>query len=1418
MNRIYRVIWNCTLQVFQACSELTRRAGKTSTVNLRKSSGLTTKFSRLTLGVLLALSGSASGASLEVDNDQITNIDTDVAYDAYLVGWYGTGMLNILAGGNASLTTITTSVIGANEDSEGTVNVLGGTWRLYDSGNNARPLNVGQSGTGTLNIKQKGHVDGGYLRLGSSTGGVGTVNVEGEDSVLTTELFEIGSYGTGSLNITDKGYVTSSIVAILGYQAGSNGQVVVEKGGEWLIKNNDSSIEFQIGNQGTGEATIREGGLITAENTIIGGNATGVGTLNVQDQDSVITVRRLYNGYFGNGTLNISNNGLINNKEYSLVGVQDGSHGVVNVTDKGHWNFLGTGEAFRYIYIGDAGDGELNVSREGKVDSGIITAGMKETGTGNITVKDKNSVITNLGTNLGYDGHGEMNISNEGLVVSNGGSSLGYGETGVGNVSITTGGMWEVNKNVYTTIGVAGVGNLNISDGGKFVSQNITFLGDKASGIGTLNLMDATSSFDTVGINVGNFGSGIVNVSNGATLNSTGYGFIGGNASGKGIVNISTDSLWNLKTSSTNAQLLQVGVLGKGELNITTGGIVKARDTQIALNDKSKGDVRVDGQNSLLETFNMYVGTSGTGTLTLTNSGTLNVEGGEVYFEGDLAINTVRQVSLSNGQNDYQGATYVQMGTLRTDADGALGNTRELNISNAAIVDLNGSTQTVETFTGQMGSTVLFKEGALTVNKGGISQGELTGGGNLNVTGGTLAIEGLNARYNALTSISPNAEVSLDNTQGLGRGNIANDGLLTLKNVTGELRNSISGKGIVSATARTDVELDGDNSRFVGQFNIDTGSALSVNEQKNLGDASVINNGLLTISTERSWAMTHSISGSGDVTKLGTGILTLNNDSAAYQGTTDIVGGEIAFGSDSAINMASQHINIHNSGVMSGNVTTAGDVNVMPGGTLRVAKTTIGGNLENGGTVQMNSEGGKPGNVLTVNGNYTGNNGLMTFNATLGGDNSPTDKMNVKGDTQGNTRVRVDNIGGVGAQTVNGIELIEVGGNSAGNFALTTGTVEAGAYVYTLAKGKGNDEKNWYLTSKWDGVTPPDTPDPINNPPVVDPEGPSVYRPEAGSYISNIAAANSLFSHRLHDRLGEPQYIDSLHSQGSASSMWMRHVGGHERSRAGDGQLNTQANRYVLQLGGDLAQWSSNAQDRWHLGVMAGYANQHSNTQSNRVGYKSDGRISGYSAGLYATWYQNDANKTGAYVDSWALYNWFDNSVSSDNRSADDYDSRGVTASVEGGYTFEAGTFSGSEETLNTWYVQPQAQITWMGVKDSDHTRKDGTRIETEGDGNVQTRLGVKTYLNSHHQRDDGKQREFQPYIEANWINNSKVYAVKMNGQTVGREGARNLGEVRTGVEAKVNNNLSLWGNVGVQLGDKGYSDTQGMLGVKYSW
>ncbi|STL66347.1 outer membrane autotransporter barrel domain protein [Escherichia coli] len=130
--------------------------------------------------------------------------------------------------------------------------------------------------------------------------------------------------------------------------------------------------------------------------------------------------------------------------------------------------------------------------------------------------------------------------------------------------------------------------------------------------------------------------------------------------------------------------------------------------------------------------------------------------------------------------------------------------------------------------------------------------------------------------------------------------------------------------------------------------------------------------------------------------------------------------------------------------------------------------------------------------------------------------------------------------------------------------------------------------------------------------------------------------------------------------------------------KAGDGQLNTQANRYVLQLGGDLAQWSSNAQDRWHLGVMTGYANQHSNTQSNRVVINRMGASAVTALGCTRPGIRTMRIRPALMLTA-GRCKLVDNSVSSDNRSADDYDSRGVTASVEGGYTFEAGTFSAAK-------------------------------------------------------------------------------------------------------------------------------------------
>jgi len=123
------------------------------------------------------------------------------------------------------------------------------------------------------------------------------------------------------------------------------------------------------------------------------------------------------------------------------------------------------------------------------------------------------------------------------------------------------------------------------------------------------------------------------------------------------------------------------------------------------------------------------------------------------------------------------------------------------------------------------------------------------------------------------------------------------------------------------------------------------------------------------------------------------------------------------------------------------------------------------GTVTNGGTITMGTNT-PPGVILTVHGDYHGNNGWLHFNTVLGDDNSATDKLVVTGNTDGTTNVSVTNAGGLGAQTTgNGIQLIEVQGESNGTF--TQGSrISAGAYDYQLAK---NGNGSWYLQSTGSG-------------------------------------------------------------------------------------------------------------------------------------------------------------------------------------------------------------------------------------------------------------------------------------------------------------------------------------------------------------
>ncbi|RZM89418.1 MULTISPECIES: autotransporter outer membrane beta-barrel domain-containing protein [unclassified Escherichia] len=459
------------------------------------------------------------------------------------------------------------------------------------------------------------------------------------------------------------------------------------------------------------------------------------------------------------------------------------------------------------------------------------------------------------------------------------------------------------------------------------------------------------------------------------------------------------------------------------------------------------------------------------------------------------------------------------------------------------------------------------------------------------------------------------------------------------------------------------------------------------------------------------------------------------------------------------------------------------------------------------------------GKTLTVKGNYVGNNGQLNFRTVLGDDQAATDRLIVEGNTSGTTTVYVKNAGGSGAATLNGIELITVNGDESPADAFRQGDarIAAGAFEYQL-KQQG---KNWYLTS-YQSVNEENNNSEGNNSsegnsePTATP-GP-VLRPEGGSYVANIAAANTMFVMRLNDRAGETRYIDPAVEQPRSSRLWLRQIGGHNAWRDSSGQLKTTSHRYVSQLGGDLLTGGFTDSDSWRFGLMAGYARHYNSSHSSVSDYRSKGSVRGYSVGVYATWFADDFSKKGAYVDAWAQYSWFKNSVKGDELAYESYSAKGATASLEAGYGFALNQHVGLEEAKYEWILQPQLQAIWMGVDHDVHTEANGTRVENNANNNIQTRLGFRTFIRTVEKNSGPHGDDFEPFVEMNWIHNSKNFAVSMNGVKVEQDGARNLGEIKLGVNGNLNPAASVWGNVGVQLGDNGYNDTAVMVGFKYKF
>ncbi|CRY71543.1 autotransporter outer membrane beta-barrel domain-containing protein [Yersinia pseudotuberculosis] len=315
-----------------------------------------------------------------------------------------------------------------------------------------------------------------------------------------------------------------------------------------------------------------------------------------------------------------------------------------------------------------------------------------------------------------------------------------------------------------------------------------------------------------------------------------------------------------------------------------------------------------------------------------------------------------------------------------------------------------------------------------------------------------------------------------------------------------------------------------------------------------------------------------------------------------------------------------------------------------------------------------------------------------------------------------------------------------------------------------------------------------------------------VHTPENGSYIANIAMARNLFTTRLEDRTGHYLYKDIVTGQWQPTSMWMHTQGGRSQFGHTVEQLNIKGNYYSVQLGGDIAQWATNEQGSGRIGMLAGLGKATNHSHSKVTSYHSRGSVDGYNLGIYATWFADQQHNTGVYIDTLAQYSWFNNAVNGQDKAEEKYKSSGFTTSIESGYTFN---LANSDQL--SYFIQPNAQITWAGINAQTHKTADGAVVSYRNNGHFITRIGAKAYLQTH----DTLNTKFTPFVAVNWIHQNQNTGTTISGQGIDNK-IQNSTEFNVGVESQIDQQLHIWANINHQIGRYNYTDTNALVGVKY--
>jgi fibronectin-binding autotransporter adhesin len=748
---------------------------------------------------------------------------------------------------------------------------------------------VGRSGTGTLNLSG-GTVSDWQGTVGAS--GNGTATISGgawNNSVLT-----VGLSGTGALNLN--GGMVSDQYGYVGNNAGSNGSATIT-GGSW-----NTSTSLTVGVSGAGTLNLNGGTVAINSGSgslLLASNAAATGTLNFGSTTGTLNAAAVRGGA-GTAAVNFNHPA----GSYTFSPTLGGTLGV-NQTGAGTTILIGTNT---YTGTTTISGGTLQIGNGGA--SGTLgTTGVVDNATLAINRSDSFTLANSI------TGSGSLRQVGPGVLTLTASNSYTGGTTiKSGTLAVPgSGSINHISGNLVIGDSSGDSGVLSLSGGS--VSSRESYLGRDAGSSGSATITSGTWSTDQF-LYVGNLGTGTLNIAGGTV--SDYVAFIDSNSTAT-----ITSGNWNHNHS------LYVGHYRMGTLNLN-GGSISGYNGYLGRYANSHGSATITN-GSWSNSGEIFVGHD------ISSTGTLNLDGGAVSdYHGYLGYNagSSGNATITSGTWTHTGGFYV----------GWFG-TGTLTLNGGTISDMNGI---VGFYAGATGSATITggtwnNDGQLYIGYSGTSTGTL------NLTGGTVAVGSGGATVNLATNAGSIGTLNLGTGGSVGTLNAATvtggSGTATVNfnhtgtyefalQLTGKLAANHSGPGTAILTGNN--TYSGTTTATAGLFQIDANSRLGTSTLTLNGGgirygaafddlrAFTLGTNGGTLDTDgHNVSHTPAISGSGRLTKTGTGTLRLTGGTSHSGGTT-IKSGTLAVTAAGSINHASGDLVVGDSSGDSGALNLAG--------------------------------------------------------------------------------------------------------------------------------------------------------------------------------------------------------------------------------------------------------------------------------------------------------------------------------------------------------------------------------------------------------------------------------------------------------------------------------------------------------------